>query len=65
MTQLRPDERGHPSIEGTEYLLLDGTEDGQAEQKVSKRDEHLHLLPINAEQPQVNNHKFFREQFTL
>lgn len=39
----------------TKYSLLDGAEEGKAEQKVSGENEHLVLFHINAEKAEVNN----------
>lgn len=33
----------------------DGAEEGKAEQKVSGKNEHLVLFPVNAEKAEVNN----------
>lgn len=42
---------------GAEYSLLDVAEEGKAEQKVTEINEHwCVLVPINAQQQEVNNH---------
>lgn len=42
---------------GAEYSLLDAAEEGKAEQKVTEINEHwCVLVPINAEQQEVNDH---------